>query len=88
MGGDSMDVVSMVDFWIGGVDQRSFGLSTAAPSLINQTVSSSQGLCDCLDSITPKAIYKVKQSSKHSNSCNKVETLVHSTGGNNATEIY
>ena len=31
MDGDSMDVVSMVDFLDGGVDQRIFGLSTAAP---------------------------------------------------------
>ena len=28
--GDAIDVVSMVDFWIGEVDQRIFGLSAAA----------------------------------------------------------
>ena len=39
---------------------------------------------ECLDSITPKAMYKVKQHSKHSTICNKVETLVHST---NATDL-
>ena len=29
--GDSINVISMVDFWIGGVDQRLFGLSAAVP---------------------------------------------------------
>ena len=29
--GDSIYIVSVVDFWMGGVDQRIFGLSTAAP---------------------------------------------------------
>ena len=29
--GNSINVVSMVDIWMGGVDQRLFGLSTAAP---------------------------------------------------------
>ena len=41
MDGDSIDVVSMVDLWMGGVDQRIFGLSTATPLLENQMVSSS-----------------------------------------------
>ena len=31
MDGDSIDVVSMVDFWKGGADQRIFGLNPAAP---------------------------------------------------------
>ena len=29
--GDTIDVVSMLDFWIGEVDQRIFGPNTAAP---------------------------------------------------------
>ena len=73
---------------MGVVDQRIFGLRTAAPLLTKQN---SQLLIETLqvwDSITPKAMYIVKQYSKHSNSCNKVGTLVHNAGGNNATEIY
>ena len=69
----------------GGLDQRIYGLSTAAPLLENQIVSSSQILCMCLDSITLKVMYEVKQHSRHSNICNKVETPVHSTGGNHST---
>ena len=33
-------------------------------------------------------MYKVNQQSKHGNICNKIETLVHSTGGNGFTTIY
>ena len=41
MDGGSIDVVPMLDFWMGGVDQGTFGLSTAAQPLTNKTVSSS-----------------------------------------------
>ena len=39
--GYSINVISMVDFWMEGVDQRTFGPCAAAPLLTNQTVSSS-----------------------------------------------
>ena len=54
----------MVNVWIGGVEQRTFGLCAAAPPLTNQTVSSSWKLSECMDGIFPKAMYKVKQHSK------------------------
>ena len=31
IGGDTIDVNYMVDFWMGVVDQKTFGLSAAAP---------------------------------------------------------
>ena len=51
MDGDSTHLVSLVDFWMGGVDQRTFGPCTAAPPLTNQTSSSPEKLSECLASI-------------------------------------
>ena len=79
MNGDSINVVSKLDFWDGGVDQRISGPSAAAPPLETKWSASHRDY-ECLDSITLKMMYKVEEHSKHSNICNKVETLVHSTG--------
>ena len=66
MDGDSTQVVSMVHFFDGGVNQRTFGLCAAGPLLKTQTSSSPEKLRDCLAGIPQqKAMYKVKQ---HSNS--------------------
>ena len=85
MDGDSIDVVSMVDFWKEGVHQRIFGPCTDAHQLQTTQSAPHRDCVECLHSITPKVMYKVKQ---HSNICSKVEALVHSMGGNNTTEIY
>ena len=51
---DSIHVVSVVDFWMGAADQRTFGLCAAAPLLTNQTSSSPEKVNECLASIPPK----------------------------------
>ena len=59
---DSTHVVSMVDVWMGGVDQWTFGPCAAAPLLPNQTSSSSEKLSECLAGICQKkAMYKVNK---------------------------
>ena len=64
MGGGSAYVVSMMDFLMGGVDQRTFGPCTAAPLLTNQTVSSPEKLSECSAGVPQRVVYKVKQYSK------------------------
>ena len=85
MDGDFIDVVYMVDFWMEGSGPKDIWSKHSCPTGENQKVSSLERLCECLASITLKAMYKAKQ---HSSICSKVKTLVNSISRNNSTVIY